>query len=94
MDAKHPLMVSEASYNTTELRAKYAELLFEKFETPALFLCKDAVLSAFSAGRSTALVLDLGGGIFLFSMFCYLCMCVCRCGCVLCISLSLSEYLL
>jgi len=35
--------------------------MFEKFDTPAFFLSKDAVLSAFASGRATALVLDCGG---------------------------------
>ena len=34
--------------------------MFEKYEVPALFLCKDSVLSSFACGRSTALVLDCG----------------------------------
>ena len=39
---------------------KLTEFLFEKFETPNIFLCKDSVLAAFSCGRSTAVVLDSG----------------------------------
>eukprot|EP00352_Strombidinopsis_acuminata_P007871 CAMPEP_0176372544 /NCGR_PEP_ID=MMETSP0126-20121128/25455_1 /TAXON_ID=141414 ORGANISM="Strombidinopsis acuminatum, Strain SPMC142" /NCGR_SAMPLE_ID=MMETSP0126 /ASSEMBLY_ACC=CAM_ASM_000229 /LENGTH=55 /DNA_ID=CAMNT_0017732409 /DNA_START=436 /DNA_END=603 /DNA_ORIENTATION=- len=37
---------------------KLTEYMFEKHGVPALFLCKDAVLSSFACGRSTALVLD------------------------------------
>lgn len=29
-------------------------------ESPAIFVCKDSVLSSFACGRSTALVLDIG----------------------------------
>ena len=36
------------------------EFLFEKYKVPALFICKDSVLSAFACGRSTAIVLDSG----------------------------------
>lgn len=39
------------------------ELMFEKFETPAVFMCKNPVLAAFSMGKSTALVLDSGAGV-------------------------------
>ena len=39
------------------------QLLFEKFDTPALFLSSAAVLCAFSAGKTTALVVDMGAGI-------------------------------
>ncbi len=62
MEAHHPLMVAEPSYNTQSIRQKHLELLFETFQPPAVFFCKDAVLSAFAAGRSTALVVDMGGG--------------------------------
>jgi len=37
--------------------------MFETFDTPAFFLSKDAVLSAFAAGRATALVVDCGGAV-------------------------------
>ena len=32
----------------------------EKYKLPSLFLCKDAVLSSFACGRSSAIVLDTG----------------------------------
>lgn len=34
--------------------------MFEKYNIPAFFLCKNAVLSCFSHGRSTSLVVDSG----------------------------------
>lgn len=37
-------------------------MLFEKFNAPAIFVCKSAVLSAFASGRSTALVVESGAG--------------------------------
>ena len=55
----HPLLLAEASFNTPAAREKLAELMFEKFQAPALFLSKSAVLSAFAAGRGTALVLEM-----------------------------------
>ena len=61
--ADHPLMLSEPSFNPPAAREKLAELVFEKFQAPALFLGKQAVLSAFAAGRGTALVLEIGGGV-------------------------------
>merc|ERR1739848_409461 len=61
--SEHPLMMAEPSFNTTALREKLSELVFEKFDAPAFFLSKDAVLGAFAAGRATALVLDVGGAL-------------------------------
>lgn len=34
--------------------------MFEKYNIPAFFICKNAVLTAFSNGRPTGLVLDSG----------------------------------
>ena len=60
--AEHPLLMAEPSFNTEAAREKMTELAFEKFSTPAFFLGKNAVLSAFASGRGSALVLDVGGG--------------------------------
>lgn len=59
---EHPILLVEPSFNTRENREKMTELMFEKYETPALFVSKDAVLSCFASGRSSGLVLDSGGG--------------------------------
>ena len=59
---EHPVMVSEVVWNTRRHREKLAELLFEKFRVPAIYLCKDAVLTAFASGRSSALVVNAGAG--------------------------------
>jgi actin-like protein 6A len=60
-DAKeHPILMSEVSYNTPTHREKITEIMFEKFEVPAFFLVKNAVLTAFAYGKSSGLVLDTG----------------------------------
>jgi actin-like protein 6B len=41
-------------------REKLTELMFEKYNVPAFFLVKNAVLAAFANGRATALVVDSG----------------------------------
>lgn len=58
----HPLMLSEPTFQPQKDREKMVELMFEKFNTPALFLCKSAVLTAFSAGRSSACIVESGAG--------------------------------
>lgn len=55
-----PLLFAENSIHQKDLRLKLTEFLFEQMQVPAVFLCKDSVLSAFGCGRSTALVLDCG----------------------------------
>jgi len=61
--SEHPLLMAEPSWNPLPAREKLAELAFEKFNAPAFFLSKNAVLTAFASGRGTALVLDVGGGV-------------------------------
>jgi actin-related protein len=63
VDARdHPLMLSEPTFQPHADREKMLQLMFERFEAPATFLCKSSVLTAFSAGRSTACVLESGAG--------------------------------
>lgn len=57
---EYPLMFVEPTQNTVEQRAKQAELAFEKFKVPAFYTSRAGVLSSFAAGRSTALVVDIG----------------------------------
>lgn len=56
----HPVLMSEASWNARPKREKLTELMFEKYNIPAFFLCKNAVLSSFANGRSTGIVVDSG----------------------------------
>ncbi|PNJ68969.1 ACTL6A isoform 8, partial [Pongo abelii] len=43
----HPVLMSEAPWNTRAKREKLTELMFEHYNIPAFFLCKTAVLTAF-----------------------------------------------
>ena len=56
----HPLLFSEPSLHNKENRIKLTEFMFEKYKIPAIYICKNAVLSGFSCGRSTCLVFDSG----------------------------------
>jgi actin-related protein len=44
---EHPILMSEVSYNTPTHREKITEIMFERFEVPAFFLSKNAVLTAY-----------------------------------------------
>ncbi|KAE9611197.1 putative Actin family [Lupinus albus] len=59
---EHPMLLAEPSSNTQQQRERAAELMFEKYKAPALFLAKNAVLTSFASGRATSLVVDCGGG--------------------------------
>merc|ERR1712107_332353 len=56
----HPVLFSEAPWNKKDRREQLCEIMFEKYNVPAFFLVKNAVLSSFANGRSTALVIDSG----------------------------------
>lgn len=56
----HPVLFSEAPWNQRAKREKLTEIMFEKYQVPAFFLVKNAVLAAFANGRSTGLVVDSG----------------------------------
>lgn len=56
----HPVLFSESASNVRTNREKLTELMFEKYNVPAFFVVKNAVLAAFANGRSTALVVDSG----------------------------------
>ena len=55
-----PLLVAEKPYVSSNDRIKLAELMFERFQVPALFLSKDAVLECYSCGRTSGLAVDIG----------------------------------
>ncbi|KAG5234026.1 Actin-related family protein [Salix suchowensis] len=59
---EHPMLLAEPSSNSQQQRERTAELMFEKYTAPALFLAKNAVLTSFASGRATSLVVDSGGG--------------------------------
>ncbi|KAK9693415.1 actin [Popillia japonica] len=51
------------SFNVRPNRERSAEILFESFNVPALFISMQAVLSLYSTGRTTGVVLDSGDGV-------------------------------
>eukprot|EP01134_Creolimax_fragrantissima_P003897 CFRG3897T1 len=57
---EHPVLIGDEAWSQRDQREKLTEVLFEKYGTPAYFLGKKPVLSAFANGRSNALVFDMG----------------------------------
>jgi centractin len=49
--------------NPRKNREKAAEIFFETFNVPALFISMQAVLSLYASGRTTGIVLDSGDGV-------------------------------
>ncbi|TKR94167.1 hypothetical protein L596_008491 [Steinernema carpocapsae] len=59
----HPVLLTEAPLNPAKNREKAAEIFFETFGAPALHIQMQAVLSLYSTGRTTGVVLDSGDGV-------------------------------
>ncbi|KAL9623648.1 MAG: hypothetical protein Q9160_002104 [Pyrenula sp. 1 TL-2023] len=56
----NPLFMTEPPNNPTKAREKAIEIAFEQWGTPAFYLGRTGVMSAFAAGKSIALVVDIG----------------------------------
>lgn len=56
----HPVLFSESPYNTQPKREQLAELMFEKYNLPSIFLCKNAVLAVFACDRYSGIIVDSG----------------------------------
>jgi actin-related protein len=56
----HPVLFTEPGIHNKENRSYLAQLMFEKYEIPAIFVSKTPVMCAFSCGRSTCMVFDSG----------------------------------
>ncbi|KAI4128999.1 MAG: hypothetical protein LQ338_002466 [Usnochroma carphineum] len=57
---ENPLLMTETGWNTGKGREKPIEIAMENWGTPAFWLARSGVLSAFSAGKASALVIDIG----------------------------------
>ena len=58
-----PVLISEPSVQNTAYRQKVIQLLFEKLGARAAFVCKRSVLSAFSVGKTNAIVVSVGSAV-------------------------------
>ncbi|KAI5449450.1 centractin- actin- protein of the dynactin complex [Naganishia albida] len=60
---EHPALLTEAPLNPRQNRDVAAQIFFETFNVPAMFMSVQAVLALYSSGRTTGMVLDCGDGV-------------------------------
>jgi len=60
---QHPILLTEAPKNPQPSREKAAQIFFETFNVPGLYIQVQAILSLYASGKTTGIVLDSGAGL-------------------------------
>ncbi|RMD41009.1 hypothetical protein DV735_g4111, partial [Chaetothyriales sp. CBS 134920] len=63
LSEEHPVLLTEPPLNPRQNRDTAAQILFEQFNVPAVYMSIQAVLSLYASGRTTGVVLDSGDGV-------------------------------
>lgn len=59
----HPMLMTEAALTSRPQRHRLAQLLFEENQHPAVLFATQGLLSLYSSGNTTGIVVDIGDGV-------------------------------
>lgn len=59
---EHNIMLTEVPLNNKINREKTAQIMFEIFNTPGMYIAQSAILSLYSTGKTTGIIIDIGHG--------------------------------
>ncbi|XP_062393371.1 actin, cytoplasmic 1-like [Sardina pilchardus] len=60
---EHPVLLTEAPLNPMANRETMAQVMFESFNTPAMYIAISPVLAFYASGRNTGIIVDSGDGV-------------------------------
>lgn len=58
----HNMMLTEVSLNNKANRERTAQIMFEVLNVPGMYLSAQAILSLYSTGKTTGIIVDIGHG--------------------------------
>ena len=61
--SQHPVIITEPAKNPKSNREKMAQILFESFNVPSLYVSVQGILSLYTFGRNTGIVCNIGDGV-------------------------------